>query len=169
MTFTTSYNTKLKEKVIPNLDPHRQKMNKTYSTKINFKHKKLNEGFVDIRNIGISGDNYYHKKLNPPHSTGAALDLTLKSIETKELLFMGNIFDDVGKIVYTDYYEKVQQHSILTLSEEEAQKNRRLLYWCMKNGDFENFPTEWWHFSFGDQAWAVLNEQPEAFYSCIDF
>ncbi|KAG0505300.1 MAG: D-alanyl-D-alanine dipeptidase [Candidatus Udaeobacter sp.] len=35
----------------------------------------------------------------------------------------------------------------------EALRNRRLLYWIMREAGFANYPYEWWHFDWGTQFW----------------
>lgn len=108
------------------------------------------------------------KNTPPPHSTAAAIDLTLRFADSKELLFMGTIFDEISENIHTDYLESLSQQKILSLSEEEALKNRRILYWAMIEEGFENYPDEWWHYSFGDQMWAMLYGNSDAYYSCIE-
>ena len=103
----------------------------------------------------------------PPHTTGATMDVTLRFKDSKEFLFMGSIFDDVTNLVHTDYFELKNPKKLLTLSEEEALKNRRILYHSMKEEGIENYPYEWWHYSWGDQMWAMLSGKKEAFYSNI--
>ncbi len=96
-----------------------------------------------------------------PHSTGGAMDLTLVFSETKQPLFMGGIFDDVTEDAWTDAYE---HRPIVSMSDEEARANRRLLYWAMAEQGFANNPTEWWHYSWGDQLWAKLGGHAAAHY-----
>ena len=96
-----------------------------------------------------------------PHSTGAALDLTLMFSETKQPLFMGGIFDDLTEEAWTDGYER---KPVRSMSDEEARANRRLLYWVMTEAGFANNPTEWWHYSWGDQLWAKLGSHSAAHY-----
>jgi D-alanyl-D-alanine dipeptidase len=94
-----------------------------------------------------------------PHSTGAAVDLTLVSVETGHPLYMGGIFDDLTELAWTDWFERFEPQS---MSDEEARGNRRLLYWAMTQAGFANNPTEWWHYSWGDQMWAKLTGAPKA-------
>ncbi len=101
----------------------------------------------------------------PPHSTGGAAYVTLRFIETKQHLFMGTIFDDSSDFVFNSYYESIKQKDDFSLSDLEALKNRRILYWSLKEEGFENYPNEWWHYSFGDQMWAFFSNRKEAFYS----
>lgn len=94
-----------------------------------------------------------------PHSTGAAVDLTLIFSETRQPLFMGGMFDDVTEDAWTDAFER---KTTISMSDAEALANRRLLYWVMSEAGFANNPTEWWHFSHGDQLWAKLGRHPAA-------
>ncbi|MES2995169.1 MAG: M15 family metallopeptidase [Patescibacteria group bacterium] len=103
----------------------------------------------------------------PPHATGAALDVTVRKIGGEQL-WMGTIFDDVSAPAHTDYLEKNQS----SFSEEEGMRNRRLLYWLMSEAGFVNNPTEWWHYSIGDQMWAKLTSfktktDVAAYYSAV--
>lgn len=100
----------------------------------------------------------------PPHSTGAAVDLTLRHIETHQLLEMGSIFDDVTERSHIDFFELRNGQGISGFTEREAMRNRRVLFHLMKNAGFAVHPREWWHYSYGDQLWAMLTEQAAAFY-----
>lgn len=108
-----------------------------------------------------------------PHATGAAVDVKLR-YQHENLGYvmgleveMGHSDADTGSVASPDYYEHAQ--SLDTLG-KQAQKNRRAFYWTMRgalNGDDSGFvvnPTEWWHWSYGDQMWARLTQAPEAFY-----
>ncbi|SDY79147.1 D-alanyl-D-alanine dipeptidase [Jannaschia faecimaris] len=98
----------------------------------------------------------------PPHATGSAVDLTIRQIDGPEL-FMGTIFDDVSEASNTDALET--DPADLAFSHREARANRRLLYWLMVEAGFANNPTEWWHFSKGDQMWARISGEAAAYYS----
>jgi D-alanyl-D-alanine dipeptidase len=98
----------------------------------------------------------------PPHSTGGAVDLTLRFIETKMLLEMGGAFDDVTERSHPDFYEDASTGEGFTVA--QARQNRRLLRSLMSRRGFVGHPNEWWHFSFGDQMWAALSGQPAALY-----
>ncbi|MGE3510195.1 MAG: M15 family metallopeptidase [Vicinamibacterales bacterium] len=89
----------------------------------------------------------------PTHLTGAAVDVTLRTRSTRELVFMGGVFDDASAISHTARYERTDPHN--SLSSILARQNRRLLYWAMMAEDFVNLPTEWWHFDWGTQLWAL--------------
>jgi len=83
----------------------------------------------------------------PPHSTGAALDLTIVDENGIEL-DMGTKIDELSELSFSHYFKG---------SDSIYQKNRELLVEVMTYAGFVQLPTEWWHFSYGDQIWA-LNE-----------
>lgn len=100
-----------------------------------------------------------------PHSTGGAVDLTICKIRNAEPLYMGSIFDDATELAHTDYFdtdgrkqkEIEVKEKLEKFSDVEAKLNRRLLYWLMCEAGFANNPSEWWHFSWGDQMWARMS------------
>ncbi len=100
----------------------------------------------------------------PPHSTGAAIDLTIRE-KNGAALFMGSIFDDVTSLSNTAQFETTRG---LCFSHQEARNNRRMLYWLMHTAGFANNPSEWWHFSCGDQMWARLTGAEYAYYSATE-
>lgn len=108
-------------------------------------------------------DNNELKDNIPPHSTGAAVDLTLRDKTTGILLEMGTIFDDTTKYSHIDYFEK-KDLSKMNFSEEVALSNRRILFHAMSSEWFAYHPREWWHYSFGDQIWAYINKEENAIY-----
>ncbi|MEV1002288.1 M15 family metallopeptidase [Nonomuraea sp. NPDC050202] len=46
--------------------------------------------------------------------------------------------------------------------------NRRLLAQAMSAAGFTNYPTEWWHWSYGDRYWALTTGAPAAVYGPLD-
>ncbi len=96
-----------------------------------------------------------------PHATGGAVDLTLRWRDG-EPLWMGTLFDDPCPASHPRAFETPAQG--VSFTHEEARANRRLLYWLMREADFAINPTEWWHFSHGDQMWARLTNATAAFY-----
>jgi zinc D-Ala-D-Ala dipeptidase len=48
------------------------------------------------------------------------------------------------------------------------QKNRDILFDVMLKNDFINYPTEWWHFSYGDRYWAYHKNEKQAIYGSVD-
>ena len=90
----------------------------------------------------------------PPHSTGAAVDVTLVNANGKTI-DMGSPIDELSPRSYPNHF--------LDHQNKESQKyhqHRQLLAEGMIFGGFQQHPQEWWHFSLGDQMWAWLtNDQ----------
>ncbi|MGD9966808.1 MAG: M15 family metallopeptidase [Hyphomonadaceae bacterium] len=99
-----------------------------------------------------------------PHATGGALDLTVRW-RGGDPLWMGSLFDDASALSHTARFEGEISPDGFSFSDEEARANRRLLYWLMTEAGFASNPSEWWHFSFGDQMWAKLRGEPAALYA----
>jgi D-alanyl-D-alanine dipeptidase len=104
----------------------------------------------------------------PPHATGGVLDLSLRFLETEELLFMGSPFDAIDESSYADHFERIAMARTLLASEEEALRNRRLLYWTMREAGLVANPNEWWHYGYGDQLSSILSGVESAVYSKMD-
>jgi len=98
----------------------------------------------------------------PPHSTGAAIDLTLADMTGKPLDLGGEI-DFIGAESTPDFYEK--GHTSLPCSKHQIFHSRRsLLFSVMEQAGFVQHPNEWWHFSYGDQLWSWLSKKGNAIY-----
>lgn len=89
----------------------------------------------------------------PPHSTGAAIDITLVN-EQGETLDLGSEIDELSSRSFPDFYEDAT-----TAWEQVYQQRRDLLKAVMIEAGFRQHPQEWWHFSRGDQMWAWLKRQ----------
>ncbi|GBF79931.1 M15 family metallopeptidase [Aphanothece sacrum] len=94
----------------------------------------------------------------PPHSTGAAVDITLID-ETGAIIDMGGQIDEMSERSQPNYYAQ----SIDVIKQNYHQK-RELLKQIMINAGFSRHPGEWWHFSLGDQMWAWETKQAIAYY-----
>jgi zinc D-Ala-D-Ala dipeptidase len=93
------------------------------------------------------------EKMPPPHSTGAAVDVTLVD-DAGLVVNMGSPIDELSERSHPDYYANHPQ--------KEAQQyhaHRQLLNDVMLKAGFQRNPREWWHFCYGDQMWAWLNNQ----------
>lgn len=97
--------------------------------------------------------------LPPLHTTGGAIDLTLVKEDTLEELNMGTEFDDFSSLARTCAFEEKGMN-------EEIRNNRRILYNVMIKAGFTNLPSEWWHYDYGDRAWAFYKDK-EALYNGI--
>lgn len=102
-----------------------------------------------------------------PHATGAAVDLTITQDDGTPL-WMGSLFDDPSPLSHLEHFEADQMPGAVALSNEEARGNRRLLYWLMREVGFVGLASEWWHYSWGDQMWAMRTGAPAAHYGLIE-
>ncbi|MEJ6391633.1 M15 family metallopeptidase [Gymnodinialimonas sp. 2305UL16-5] len=93
----------------------------------------------------------------PTHSSGASVDVMLRSLDTGKELDLGAAFDDLSAAAHTDQLEQALKRGLIG-PDDAALLNRRLLYWAMMEAGFENYPSEFWHFDFGNQMY-VLNSQ----------
>ena len=103
----------------------------------------------------------------PPHSTGAAVDITLVD-EAGHPVEMGSPIDELSERSYPDYFQQFSD-----LSSQHIHAHRCQLRQALVLAGFQQHPNEWWHFSKGDQLWAWLssqvNEQLQiAYYGCAD-
>ncbi len=104
----------------------------------------------------------YNSSTPPPHSTGAAIDLTLADMSGNPL-DMGGAIDFIGAQSRPDYYEK--EFLRIPCSEYQVFHERRsLLSSVMGKAGFAQHPSEWWHFSYGDQLWSLFSKQSYAIY-----
>lgn len=83
------------------------------------------------------------------HQTGAAIDLTICGPDGEEL--------DMGSPINSCIPASRTHAEGLT---EQQRKNRDLLVSTMHKAGFINYPSEWWHYSFGERLWAELTESP---------
>ena len=97
-----------------------------------------------------------------PHPTGAAVDLTLRNVETGEELDLGTEYNAIP--LETDN----ATFSDATNIGAEAAELRRILHSAMTSAAFVNYPSEWWHWSYGDKYWAATLNRPHALYGFVD-
>jgi D-alanyl-D-alanine dipeptidase len=96
-----------------------------------------------------------------PHSAGAAIDLTLCADDGTEL--------DLGTAVNANPEQSAgacyTHHPSVG---GEARRNRAALTGALRAAGFVNYPTEWWHWSYGDRYWAMATGAPSAIYGAIN-
>lgn len=89
-----------------------------------------------------------------PHQTGGAVDLTLT--------YNGKSVDMGGE------YNSGKNSRTKTANLTHLQKqNRNILNYVMKTAGFQNYPNEWWHWSYGDRAYAAYKHKKCAIYGKI--
>ncbi|MER6504052.1 M15 family metallopeptidase [Streptomyces sp. NPDC001455] len=84
-----------------------------------------------------------------PHSAGAAVDLTLGDADGREL-DMGTHMDATPEESAGACYTQADNISA------QARSNRDILGAALTAAGLVNYPTEWWHWSYGDRYWALL-------------
>jgi D-alanyl-D-alanine dipeptidase len=96
-----------------------------------------------------------------PHSAGAAVDLTLGDADGREL--------DLGTRLNATPEESAgacyTQAANIT---DEALALRRILGSALTAAGLVNYPTEWWHWSYGDRYWALMTGTATAYYGPKD-
>ncbi|HWP32081.1 MAG TPA: M15 family metallopeptidase [Fimbriimonadales bacterium] len=98
------------------------------------------------------------KKVPPPHTTGGAVDVRLCDEN-------GNELDMISP--YKTGEPRAYPFDAKNLS-KEARKNRRILKEVMESAGITNYPSEYWHYSYGDQGWAYRGGHPYAIYGLIE-
>jgi D-alanyl-D-alanine dipeptidase len=98
-----------------------------------------------------------HDRVPPPHSTGGAMDVALVNAagEAYDLRSGYEMFDPAGFSLAAPK---------LT---DEARKNRQILAAAMEGAGITNYPSEFWHYSYGDQGWAYRGGYANAIYDRI--
>lgn len=99
-----------------------------------------------------------------PHMTGAAVDVDLIREDGARIDFGHVLGTSASQTDYHEGYELLPEHTV----SEHAQKVRRALYWTMSNQEFTNHPYEFWHYSYGDQMWALFTGESAAIYGAVN-
>lgn len=98
-----------------------------------------------------------------PHTTGGAVDVHLVDV---------HLVDAAGQLLdFTSPYELLDPRGAPANAAgltAEAESNRALLRRVMGEAGFTNYPSEWWHWSYGDQAWAYRGGHPAALYAAVE-
>jgi zinc D-Ala-D-Ala dipeptidase len=92
-----------------------------------------------------------------PHSAGAAVDVTLAGPDGNDL--------DMGTRVNADPEES--EGACYTAApgiSASARRNREVLGAALTSAGLVNYPTEWWHWSYGDRYWALASGHATALY-----
>ena len=103
----------------------------------------------------------YDMNSPPPHSTGAAIDISITD-KSGNLVNMGSEIDEMDNTSIPDFYKDSQTKEGL-----DFHNKRMILNEGMTKFGFSQHPNEWWHFSYGDQLWAWKNKLSNAIYGRI--
>ncbi|MFC4529580.1 M15 family metallopeptidase [Sphaerisporangium dianthi] len=92
-----------------------------------------------------------------PHTAGAAVDLTLATDDGAEV--------DMGTPVNANPEESDGAcYTGAPNISDAARQNRKILSTALEAAGLVNYPTEWWHWSYGDRYWAMTTRTPTALY-----
>ena len=97
-----------------------------------------------------------------PHVAGAAVDLTLCTVDGQELP-MGTEVNDTDTLLDGT----AACHTTAAGIGSRARENRRLLGAALGAAGLVNYPSEWWHWSYGDRYWAFAKKAENACYGPI--
>jgi D-alanyl-D-alanine dipeptidase len=91
-----------------------------------------------------------------PHTTGAAIDVGVDGPDGKPFRFSND--DDWWSCAPT-YSDKLH---------DECRDNRMMLINVMEGAGLTNYLGEWWHWSYGDQGWALRVGRDVAYYGSVE-
>jgi D-alanyl-D-alanine dipeptidase len=95
-----------------------------------------------------------------PHGTGGAVDLTLCTAEGAEL--------DLGTAVNDSPYDSANRcFTDAPDLEPQQRQNRAVLVAALAGAGLVNYPTEWWHWSYGERYWALMTGAKAARYGPV--
>ncbi len=126
-----------------------------------YPHKTDEFHFYETTRLVSPVINFDGSKNIPPHNTGGAVDIEIITSEG-QLVDMGMALQDWTRVDPEICLTDCRSISI------EAKKNRKLLLEIMQAQGFINYPTEWWHFSYGDRYWAYHQPVQQAIYNSIE-
>ncbi|MEV6237710.1 M15 family metallopeptidase [Lentzea sp. NPDC051838] len=95
-----------------------------------------------------------------PHVAGAAVDLTLVD-DWGDELWMGTKIDATPEQSGGACFFSAEV-------DEEARRNRTILADALSGAGLVNYPTEWWHWSYGDRYWALMTGADHALYGPVE-
>lgn len=113
-------------------------------------------GHAALRRIACRWAAPVGQKAPPGHCTGGAIDVML-------------VAEDGAKIDVSSPLEGMRSNPTHAFGLSPlAQSNRDLLLRAMTRVGFSNCRDEWWHYSYGDAAWAVRLEKPFCVYGLAE-
>lgn len=96
-------------------------------------------------------------RVPPPHTTGGAVDVMLvdETGRTMDMMSPYELFD-----------QRAYPFDAKGLS-ERSREHRTILAEALSKTVLTNYPSEYWHWSYGDQGWAYRGGHPHALYGPI--
>jgi D-alanyl-D-alanine dipeptidase len=110
--------------------------------------RRTHPGWTEER-LRVEAGKYVSPPEVAPHVAGGAVDVTLCTADGTEL--------PMGTEVNATPPEHGEQcYTESSGISAEARINRRVLIAAMTATGFVNYPTEWWHWSYGDRYWGLV-------------
>ncbi|MFJ8739532.1 M15 family metallopeptidase [Embleya sp. NPDC127516] len=107
--------------------------------------------------IHVAASRYVSPPDIAPHSAGAAVDLTLVDPDGREL--------DLGTPMNASPEDSAEAcYTAAENIDATARTNRDVLSAALTAAGLVNYPTEWWHWSYGDRYWALATNAEAARY-----
>lgn len=99
-----------------------------------------------------------NRRVPPPHTTGGAMDLALYTVDGTPLDLQSP-------------YERFDYHGFPLLApglNDDVRRNRDTMAEALALEGITNYPSEYWHYSYGDQGWAYRGGHPHALYGPVE-
>lgn len=119
-----------------------------------FQERHPNWGEAQLRRVANRYTAPPYGPVPPPHSTGGAVDFVLETSAGEEL----NLMEP-----FTRVNPEAFSFDAKGLS-DSARKYRDILGDALSAGGLTNYPSEYWHWTYGDQGWAYRGGHPYAIY-----
>lgn len=115
----------------------------------------------DGERVHVEASKYVSPPEVAPHSTGGTIDLTLCSEDGVER--------DMGTPVNASPVASANACFTDAVSiSDAARANRRVLGEALSEVGMINYPTEWWHWSFGERYWALQTGSDRTRYGPVE-
>ncbi|MFE0189577.1 nitrilase-related carbon-nitrogen hydrolase [Streptomyces sp. NPDC058989] len=115
----------------------------------------------DAERIHRAASRYVSPPDIAPHSAGGAVDVTLVTADGQGV--------DMGTPI--DASPEESDGACYTSAPDltpAARTNRRILASALRAAGLVNYPTEWWHWSYGDRYWALATGAEHALYGPVE-
>lgn len=93
----------------------------------------------------------------PPHCTGGAVDVDVRSKSTGALIDFGTPINTTSPKSHLDAAGLTPKQAV----------NRKTLHDAMLSVGFAPLASEWWHFQYGEQLWAAHYKQESPIYGIL--
>ncbi|MEV4623571.1 M15 family metallopeptidase [Asanoa sp. NPDC049573] len=115
----------------------------------------------DPSRLHVEASKYVSPPSVAPHSTGGTVDLTLVDASGREV-DMGTAVNDSPVASGNACFTAAAQIA------PAARHSRYVLGAALRAAGFVNYPTEWWHWSYGDRYWALQTRAAQTRYGPVD-